>query len=184
MFWLHAGCLARCLGVGHAAVSPVAEYEPGDQSEYDQDDRKVQRAKGLADIPRVPGGPGPGQSGRPGERPQEGVEDELREVHAGHTGGERYEGADYGQQPGEKRGGFTIFGEPLIGRVQVVLADQYVLAVLLHDRPAPEGADPVSDCGADGAAQGAEEPGFQDAGKVTARLYKLLPGERHDDLAG
>ena len=57
----------------------------------------------------------------------------------------------------EKNAAHSVLLEPPIGHVEVFFVDEYILAILLDQRPAAEGADIVSDYRADRAAQSAEE---------------------------
>src|ERR687883_55357 len=100
--------LACRLGACRPAVSPVAHHEPRDQRQDNQDDGNIERAKGLADLTGVPGRTRPGQRQRPGERPEESVDDKFDEVPAGHTRRKRYEGADHGHQSGEEGGCLSV----------------------------------------------------------------------------
>src|SRR6266508_6218593 len=69
------------------------------------------------------------ESEAPWKRTRKRVDDELLQVHPRHAGGECDERANGGQQTTDENNDFTKPIEPSIGKIQIMMRNQNVLAV-------------------------------------------------------
>ncbi len=104
---------------------------------------------------------------------------ETPQRHAGDSGRQGDKGAHHRQQTRQENRDRSVFEKELRGAVQIVPAEQNVLAKTLHQRAAPVGSDPISHCRAQVAAEGAGRGHPQ---KLEPARVDQVPGERHDDF--
>src|SRR5882672_12403093 len=78
----------------------------------------------------------PGQDRAPDRGPDRRVEDELRQRHPVQSRGNRDEVADHGKQAADQRADLAMLGEKALATLEILLAEQDVLAIASDERPA------------------------------------------------
>ncbi len=146
--------------VGADAVAPVGPDEPDDGGDDEDFDAEVEAVEGGFEAGvGVPGlaelHADPGEDKAPGPGSEEGIEMEAELRHAGDAGGQGDEGADDGQEASEEDGDAAVLAEEVLGAGEVVGIEEDEAAPAGDEGAAAVCADPVSDEGAEIAAEGA-----------------------------
>ena len=121
------------------------------------------------------------EEGHPRHAAEHRVQSELPEAHLAETGGQRDERAHDRDDAAEEHDGRPVVVEPVLRRVEVMRAQQHVLAPAVDKRPPAEVAHGVGDPRADEVAR---HPGHDDADEGQRALAHGEAGEGHDGLAG
>ena len=101
--------------------------------------------------------------------------------HPGNAGGQGDKGSHHREQARQKHRDRSIFQKEMRGAVQVVPAEQNILAKTLHQRTAAMRPDPIGHRRTQIAANGAGRGHPQ---KLKPAGVNQVAGERHDDLRG
>ncbi len=192
-------CAARVAGItcvtAASARTPRRSHPPPDE-EQDRDDHRdrdqqVERLERLPDLfpVRAQDRARVDQQARPDERAGGREDDERRDPHPGHAGREADEGPDDRDEPPDEHGRGAMAGEERVGQLDLVLADEQVLAIALEERPATVRPDGVGDERPERVPDGRhddhdpEVPGLPGDRLDLTGVRDQEPGVRQDQLA-
>lgn len=99
------------------------------------------------------------QTRRPGEGAKEGVEHEFSLLHPGYPCREADKSTHHWQQPGEKCYSVSIFIEPAVGTLNIVVRNEDVFPPAVKEGAATPGPNPVGNQRADDVSHSTAESG-------------------------